>query len=133
MRSLLAVFLLCPAVAQAESYCQISSGQYAFGHPTAAVKMKVVVDSVKRPSTIPGQTPSLWCNIAFYGGSFYKPVEVVKRPALGKVAHGHYSIRYAGSKPGADQFVVKVFQMDRYNKPFELTATVDVEVVSAPF
>lgn len=130
---LAALLLIVPLGAQAQTYCQVNSGQYAFGQPTAAVTMKVVVDTVKRPSTIPGQTPGTWCNIAFRGGSFFKPLEVTKKPALGKVAHGHYSIRYTGSKPGSDQFVFKVFQMDRFNNPYELTATVDVEVVSAPF
>jgi hypothetical protein len=128
-----ALFLLLPLSAQAETYCKVNAGQYSLGEKTAAVKMKVVADTVKRPERIPGQEPSAWCVINFYGYAFYKPIELVQKPKLGKVETAQYRVRYRASKPGTDTFVFKVHQMDRMNETAEMTATVEVEVVPAAF
>jgi hypothetical protein len=134
MRStLVTLLLLLPIGAQAETYCQVSTGQYGTGDKSVSITMKVVIDTVRRPEIIPGQESSPWCALSFFGRTFYKPIEGVQKPKLGKAQLAHYRARYRASKPGSDSFVLKVHQMGPTNDTTELTATVNVEVVSEPF
>ena len=136
MSRLLFVFfcLLAPAAASAQTYCQVPHFRYIPGQPAEA-RMKTVVAGVQRTSKVPGAQPTNWCNLSFNSGMpFYKPIEIVRKPASGELAHGRYSTRYRSTRPGTDSFVFRLNQIDgRNNAPRETLITVNVEVVAAPF
>jgi hypothetical protein len=127
-------FALVPLGASAQTFCKVQSSNYVPGQPISTT-IKTVVSTVPRPSNIPGRAPSNWCNLAFNSNNpFYKPIEVTKRPTLGEVAHGAYSIRYRSNKVGADSFTFILHQLDaRSNAMRDTPVTVTVEVTPAPF
>jgi hypothetical protein len=128
------VCLFVPGIASAQTYCQVPNFRYIAGQPVEA-RMRTVIASVQRTSKIPGAQPGNWCNLSFNSGMpFYKPIEVVRKPASGEVSNGRYSIRYRSNKAGTDSFMFKLNQIDgRNNMPRETVVTVNVEVVPAPF
>jgi len=134
VRAVASLLALFPVGVHAQSFCKVDHFIYVPGQAVETT-MKTVVASVKRTSAVPGAQPWNWCNLHFQSNNpFYKPIEVTKKPAMGEVAHGSYSIRYRSNKAGKDSFVFMLHQSDaRTNAVRATPVTVRVEVVEAPF
>lgn len=136
MRAVLFGALLATATvsaAEAQTYCRNDRIRVCDGCD-ATFNWYVVASTVPRPA-VPGRRPaSGFCAILFQGlGTLYRPIEIIRRPALGEVRVGRYGVGYRSARTGQDALTFRLHWLHPHTgRPTAGTVTMMVQVRDRP-